>query len=343
MDSLFKVPIRNLFCMLSYVNESLELIESLNDVDEDLITFDFIVNQFLKEVEIINRRGFVKDYVSVIETTGRVGGRVMMTESMSYILARQPVVVCEKDHYTANILLNQIMKSTLQAICKNRFVKKETRMTSFAFLDYFPEVDSPPITKGMFSRIYFGRHNVYYRRMIHLARLLHELTLLSHKNGNWSLFSAELDEASLNSIFEKFLLNFYRIEQEDYRVSSEVMQWNLKGNRTLLPSMRTDISLTHKNGLEKIVMDAKFYKNVFQEHFGKASFHSHNLYQLFTYLMHQPKESNLRGILIYPFNGAEVNETYRWDERITMEVKTVNLDDSWKGIYERLMNLLYEC
>lgn len=120
------------------------------------------------------------------------------------------------------------------------------------------------------------------------------------------------------------------------------MQWNLEGNRSLLPSMRTDISLTHKNGLEKIVMDAKFDKNIFQEHFGKASFHSHNLYQLFTYLMHQPKESNLRGILIYPFNGAEVNETYRWDERITMEVKTVNLDDSWKGIYERLMSLLNE-
>jgi 5-methylcytosine-specific restriction enzyme subunit McrC len=110
--------------------------------------------------------------------------------------------------------------------------------------------------------------------MVHIARLLHELSLLSHKNGNWSLFSAELDETSLNQIFEKFLFHFYRMEQQEYRVQSEVMQWQLMGNRSLLPSMKTDVSLSHKNGRQKIVIDAKFYKNIFQENYGKFSFHS---------------------------------------------------------------------
>ena len=340
METEFKVPIRNLFCMLSYVNETIELIDSLNDVDEDLITYDFIVNQFLKEVEKLNRRGLIKDYVAMRETTSRVSGRVMMSESMPYIMSRQPVVVCEKDQYTANILLNKIMKSTLGVICKNRYVKEETRIRSFTFLDYLLEVDSITLTKEIFTNIYFTRHNVHYRRMIHLARLLYDLTLLSHKQGNWSLFSAQLDEHSLNHIFEKFLFHFYRIEQQDYKVTSDIIQWNLNGNRALLPSMKTDISLTHKKSPQKIVMDAKFYKNIFQEHFGKSSFHSHNMYQLFTYLLHQPKELHLRGILIYPFNGVEVDETFQWDERMTMEVITLNLDDSWKGIYEKLINIL---
>ena len=127
-----------------------------------------------------------------------------------------------------------------------------------------------------------------------------------------------------------------------HKVTSDIIQWNLKGNRVLLPSMKTDITLTHKKGPQKIVMDAKFYKNIFQEYFGKTSFHSHNMYQLFTYLMHQPKELNLRGILIYPFNGVEVDETFRWDERVTMEVITLNLDDSWKKIYRRLISVLDE-
>ena len=87
-------------------------------------------------------------------------------------------------------------------------------------------------------------------------------------------------------------------------------------------------------------MDAKFYKNVFQENFGKPSFHSHNMYQLFTYLMHQPKNLSLRGILIYPFNGLEVDETFAWDERMTMEVMALNLNDSWKEIYRKLMRVL---
>ena len=143
------------------------------------------------------------------------------------------------------------MKSTLEAICKNRYVKEETRIRSFTFLDYLLEVDSLSLTKEIFTNVYFTRHNVHYRRMIHLARLLYDLTLLSHKQGNWSLFSAQLDEHSLNHIFEKFLFHFYRIEQQDYKVTSDIIQWNLKGNRTLLPSMKTDISLTHKNGSAK--------------------------------------------------------------------------------------------
>lgn len=104
MDNLFKVPIRNLFCLLSYMNEMPELVKSLNDIDEDLITYDFIVKQFLKEVESIRHRGFVKDYVTFTESTSRLGGRLMMTDSMPYIMGRQPIVVCEKDQYSPNIV-----------------------------------------------------------------------------------------------------------------------------------------------------------------------------------------------------------------------------------------------
>lgn len=340
MENLFKVPIRNLFCLLSYMNEMPELVESLNDVDEDLITYDFIIKQFLNEVHTLNRRGLVKNYAVRTESTSRLGGRVMMNDSMPYIVARKPIVVCEKDEYSANILLNQVMKSTLRAICVNRYVKEETRKRSFMYLELMAEVDNLPLTKEVFSKIYFGRYNIHYKRMVHIARLLHELMLLSHKQGNWSLFSAELDEKSLNHIFEKFLFHFYRIEQQDYRVLSEVMQWKLEGNQSLLPSMRTDVSMIQNNGLKKIIIDAKFYKNVFQEHHGNSSFHSNNMYQLYTYLMHQPKELEVRGILIYPFNGITIDDSFRWDDRMTMEVMTLNLDDSWKSIYGGLMSVL---
>jgi 5-methylcytosine-specific restriction enzyme subunit McrC len=64
------------------------------------------------------------------------------------------------------------------------------------------------------------------------------------------------------------------------------------------------------------------------------------MYQMYTYLMHQPTEMNVRGVLIYPFNGVEVDEVYRWDERMTMEVMTLNLDDCWKEICGKLMGVL---
>ena len=146
-------------------------------------------------------------------------------------------------------------------------------------LETLTEVKNIALTKETFSKIHFTRHTVPYKRMVHIARLLHELTLLSHKQGNWSLFSAVLDEKALNHLFEKFLLHFYCREQKEYKVASEVMHWQLDGNQAFLPTMRTDISLTHKTQKQKLIIDAKFYKNMFQENYGKSSFHSHNMYQ----------------------------------------------------------------
>ena len=340
MEQLFKVPIRNLFCMLSYIHELPELVESMNEMDEDIITYDFIAKRFLQEVDRIKHRGVLKNYVSQIEPTSSLGGRVMMDESIPYIISRKPVVVCEKDDYYSNIEENQLMKSTLKAISKNRYVREETKKKSFMMLDLFPDIETLDLTGAALSRIKISRHNAYYKRMIHIAKMLHALTLLSHQEGSWSLFTAELDNKALNHLFEKFLFHFYRLEQKEYKVASERFQWKLTGNQYLLPTMVTDISLTNRNGKEKIIMDAKFYKHIFQEHFGKESFHSHNLYQLFTYLMHQPKELKLRGILIYPNKGKDVQESFVWDERITIEVMTLNLDSSWNEIDDCLMSVI---
>lgn len=340
MGEVFKVPIRNLFVLLSYAENLPELVNSKNEVDEELITYDFICNQFLKEVKLVNRRGLVKDYVATTEPTNRLSGRMIMEESIPYIISKKPIVVCEKDEYTANIRINQLIKSTLKSITLNRHVKQETKSRSFKYMELMSEVAAPPLTKSSFAKLTFSRHNGHYKRVLQIALLLHELTLLSHKNGNWSLFSAELDERSLNGIFEKFLFNFYKLEQKNYRVKAEGMQWKLEGNKAFLPGMRTDVSLVHKNKREKIIIDAKFYKNVFQVHHGKPSFHSHNMYQLFTYLMHQDTDLQLRGVLIYPFNSDEVDEQYIWNERMTMEIMTLDLSESWAVIYQKLIKVL---
>ena len=63
------------------------------------------------------------------------------------------------------------------------------------------------------------------------------------------------------------------------------------------------------------------------------------MYQLFTYLMHQSDDIDVQGVLIYPYNGTNVDETYQWNERVTMKVMTVNLDESWEKIYERLISV----
>ena len=55
--------------------------------------------------------------------------------------------------------------------------------------------------------------------------------------------------------------------------------------------------------------------------------------------MHQSDDIEVQGVLIYPYNGTNVDETYQWNERVTMKVMTVNLDESWEKIYERLISV----
>lgn len=78
---------------------------------------------------------------------------------------------------------------------------------------------------------------------------------------------------------------------------------------------------------------------MFQEHFASKTFQSSNMYQLFTYLMHQPKHLKLRGILIYPFNGVHINEVYSHSEKMTMEIMTVDLSANWEDIFRRLTSI----
>lgn len=341
MEQLYKIPIRNLFYLLSYAEEMPELAESLNEAEDELITYDFLAKRFNQEAKMLLRRGLVKSYVTFAESTNRLGGRILMNESMPYMMTRKPIVVCEKDEYSADILFNQVMKTTLGDIYGSQLVKNETRKESYLLAEEMADVRSIPLTKGLLKRIWFSRHNAHYKRMIHIARLLHELKLLSHKKGNWSLFSAELDDRAMHALFEKFLLNFYKSEQKDYAVGAEQMSWSLEGgDRSLLPGMRTDVSLTHRETGDKIIIDAKFYKHMFQEYFGKKTFHSGNLYQMFTYLMHQPKDVHVRGILIYPENEHTVDEVYRWDERATVGVRTLNLNAEWSEIYNRMMDII---
>lgn len=341
MSTTFKVPIRNIFCMLSYVTNMPEFIKTFSHVEDDLITYDLIAKMFNEEVENLFHRGLIRDYQEKKEETSFISGRLLINESIPLIAERRPVVVCEKDDYTANMMFNQILKTTLKNLYQNRNVQKEKRNRSFMYWEEMPLVDEVFLTREIFQRLIYNRHNMYYKRVIHIARLLYELELLSHRSGDWHLVNVELSDSELSKLFEDFLFHFYRIYKNEYQVKPERLNWNLLGNQSLLPSMLTDVSLINRKKSEKIIIDAKFYKNAFQTYHDKNSFHSHNMYQLFTYLMHQSKDiEQLRGILIYPYNGEGITEVYKWNDRMTIEIATVNLGDKWSEIESELLKII---
>ena len=57
--------------------------------------------------------------------------------------------------------------------------------------------------------------------------------------------------------------------------------------------------------------------------------------------MHQSRDiEHLRGILIYSYNGEDVSEVYQWNERMTIEIAIVNLNNTWINVEEELLAIV---
>lgn len=109
----------------------------------------------------------------------------------------------------------------------------------------------------------------------------------------------------------------------------------------LLPTMTTDIHL--KKGDRRIIIDTKYYKETLQEHHGKQSIHSRDLYPIFSYLKNSEacgsEYSNAEGILFYPAVGEKL--AFKTNiEGHPVQTVTVNLDQPWQNISADLLGIL---
>ena len=93
----------------------------------------------------------------------------------------------------------------------------------------------------------------------------------------------------------------------------------------------------------KIIIDAKYYRETLATNYDQKKIHSSNLYQIFSYLMNQQNEDKktqmATGILLYPTTSQEYNLSYKYQEHEVC-VKTLNLNQDWRKISERLLNII---
>ena len=105
--------------------------------------------------------------------------------------------------------------------------------------------------------------------------------------------------------------------------------------------METDITL--ENDEEKIIIDAKFYRETMTMNYDKEKIKSANLYQLFSYLLNQQdsnlKTQNATGILLYPTIETNYNLNFKYKEH-KIQIRTINLNSNWRNISSRLKEII---
>ncbi|MDQ0972415.1 5-methylcytosine-specific restriction enzyme subunit McrC [Neobacillus niacini] len=347
-DSKYKVPIRNLFCILCYANEMPELVRAINSADKDLPNLIVIAKLFIQEADQIIKRDLYKSYRSIEEETSQLRGKVLFNQSMQQIMNSKSYLTCEIDEFDENNLLNQLLKTTLVNLIGISQLPQNYKINIRSLLYGLSKVETIKIQRKHFISVLLNRNNFYYRTMLLLARLIYELQNVSEHDGELNLFEILNDEKKMQIIFEKFILNFFKYEQNAFQSRVEKLKWNLGiGNQNLVPEMNTDISLFSKDQKQKIIIDAKYYSKTLIDYFDVRKIRSSHLYQLYSYLNHSHDTISTRGILVYPTNGTSIDETYSLPIQVgnkiidtTIRIYTINLNQDWGKIREQMLGLL---
>lgn len=340
------IPIENIYYLLCYAWNKLEEKERVNVSTEDCTDLlDLLAKILINSSKILLKRGIDRNYIAVTTEFAGIKGKLELSQTVKNQLLPKLRTICSFDEFSANIPTNQILVTTLRRLIKTQNLDATIKSEIKNLLWRFGEVDQIELSPRVFTNIKLHRNNKFYGFILNVCQLIFENSLLSEKSGDWHFMDFLRDEVKMRYLFEKFVFNFYSIEQSKFKVRRENICWQFSAaeNSHLqsLPLMQTDITL--ENDSEKIIIDAKFYKETLKTNYGTEKINSANLYQLFSYLINQRqadrKTQTTKGILLYPTINQDYDLNFQFQDH-PIFIKTVNLNDNWRNIEKRLKQII---
>lgn len=341
------VFIKNIYYMLSYAFTALKQKEYENIAAEE---FENIHNLFaeilLKGIGRQIKHGFYREYISRKEELSSLKGKIDMRGTIDNKLSRKKTAVCEYDEFSENNLFNQILKTTVMLLIRHKGVDSARKDNLKKEMLFFAGVDVINPTAIRWNTIRFRRGNDTYRMLIGLCRFVLEGMLLTTEKGEYKL-AKFMDEREMSRLYEKFILEYYIKECPQIKASAAQIPWALDdGFKDMLPVMRSDITL--EKGDTVLIIDAKYYTHTTQERYDVHTFHSGNLYQIFTYVKNRDsgfgeKPHTVSGMLLYAATDEEIqpNSTYLMSGN-KISVKTLDLNRNFSEIKAQLNAIVAE-
>lgn len=338
------IKVKNIYHMLTYAFRVLNK-ESYENItaEEFEHTADLLAAILVKGINNQVKRGLGKEYIQIVSSLKSPKGKINLTQSITQQSQASKQLICSFDLYTENNYMNQILKTTVTLLLKTAEVSKANKKELKRSLIHFRNVDEMNYHSIQWSSLKYHRNNSTYKMLINICYLIIEGLLLSEDDGSFRL-AKFLDDQKMYKLFEKFVLEYYRKHYPKYNASAPYIKWkNLKGEIDFLPTMQTDIVLSYNN--KTLIIDTKFYSKTMQSNFNTQSFHSQNLYQIFTYVKNKDElnSGNVSGILLY----AKTEEDIAPDSRFTIDgnsigVKTLDLNTDFIQIKKQLNVLAKE-
>ncbi len=335
-----KIPIKNIYNMLCYVWGKLDEIDKTYlDAIENLDSLDFYSLIFIHHIELIIKRGLLKEYKQNQEEIRTIKGKLLIMESINQSSLENSKAVCNFDQYSIDILHNRILKSTIYKLIRSG-INSHLKQQLMKIYPYFNNVRLIDIKLSDFKKIRLHRNNNYYKFILSLSELIFQQLIVNENTGKYEFI--KFSEKRLHEIFELFIYEFYKKEQQRFQVKHhKIIRWQLNGeNQDKLPIMELDIFLQGND--KSIIIDTKFYQDIFTE---RDKFKSYNMYQIYSYMNQLNSYDEKHGLLLYPHNldGKEVDEQYSFSlnsDNSTLRFASIDLAQNWNLVKNRLLYII---
>lgn len=328
--------------MLSYAFQVLKQsnYESIASEEFELVQ-DLFAAILAKGVAQQLKQGLYREYVTQHETLSVMRGKLDMPGTIRNRIQRKQKLACEFDELSENNLYNQVLKTTMHYLIRDKGVADGRKAALNKVLVFFDGVALLELSGIEWSRLHYQRSNKNYEMLLNICYFVLEGMLQTTEKGEYKM--AAFSDEHMARLYEKFILEYYR-HHHSYLTEAKAAQvkWNLLGENDesmirFLPVMQTDIYLRKDDKI--LIIDAKYYGRTLQNQFDKYTLHSANVYQIFTYVKNQDKGNtgNVVGLLLY----AKTEEAITPDCTFNMGgnqigVKTLDLNTDFRVIAAQL-------
>jgi len=349
----YGIPIRNLWHMCLYAWNEVPLKSHWTlDTAEDAPTLDALLASIL--VKLVQQRlriGLGRSYVNERQFIRGIRGRIDFAESLKQQAFERGQAVCEFQQYSANAPKNQIIRSTLMRLVQignfgpDHVQANELRHTLRVLARALDGIDIIELNLDFIRRQQFCRNDEDYRLMMAICELILLRQMPSEQAAELGLPDLDRDALILYNIYERFVANFYRIHLHGWNiVSQKQLDWHDKSQHRLMPSLRPDIVLEETATGRMIILDTKFTaQGLVVNPWGKRTFDSSHLYQMYAYLRTQEhlseQHSQSTGILLYPTVDYNLSESIELENH-TIRIESVDLTTQWQDIEQELLNII---
>lgn len=337
------IRVKNIYYMLAYAFEVLREREFRNlETETFKHSDDLFASILIVGISGQIKRGLTREYIDKSEPLSLLRGKIDLSESLKLTTFVHQRWICKYEVFSVNNMMNRIVKTALLFLLKSSDVATDRRRKLRQLLGYFDKVE--PISKDgiKWSALHFHQNNAVYRMIIGICRLVLERRILTQDQGASCLMTFE-DDRAMSRLYEKFVLKYYLRHFPQFHVSSDVIHWNLDTDADIfLPKMQSDIVLSC--GKKKLIIDTKWYRQTTQynSRFNSRTYHSANLYQIFTYVKNEDKNrtGNVSGLLLYAKTDEPIvpDSEYRIGGN-RFAVKTLDLGADWASIDQQLHSI----